>query len=426
MADDAAASADSFAGEPSSAGGAGGAGEASSAGYRPIFLHIRDESGEIVDLLEVERDPSEKPYYGGYRDSRTGVDYHHAATQCGPERVSKWANAPVRYTRESQTSTVVTRSIQSKREGGAQTKRSDLHFDTATDREVTPRPYFTSEQLMAVRQKAALHIQCQWRASMAREAAEALRREREEAAAAAYEDEMRKAAELEAKHQRDIERRMHPRTAEDFGVLYDEVEAWRSAETARIHSEVADAEAQKEALAALLAKETALLGTIERLRTVANKENREKRVSEFMSSLARSQTWQTRTGDVVVVDTPFITRARELKDIFDGLSDTKLSRDDRCELLLHVKYTVKEFDCALTRDIVGLVDRETDMLNRGRPESTLTALRHRLRNLFLMFAENPEFNPEAARFHKLPPRDARTTPSFLRPPPPGGMTASAR
>jgi len=71
-------------------------------------------------------------------------------------------------------------------------------------------------------------------------------------------------------------------------------------------------------------------------------------------------------------------------------------------VLLHVKWTVKEFDCNLTRDIVELIDREADMLNRGRSESSLAGLRKRLANLFLQFIETPEFNPEAARFQKVP------------------------
>ena len=31
---------------------------------------------------------------------------------------------------------------------------------------------------------------------------------------------------------------------------------------------------------------------------------------------------------------------------------------------------VKEFDCNLTREMVDLIDREADMLNRGRPEKS--------------------------------------------------------
>ena len=76
--------------------------------------------------------------------------------------------------------------------------------------------------------------------------------------------------------------------------------------------------------------------------------------------------------------------------------------DERLDVLLHVKWTVKEFDCILTRELVDLIDREADLLNRGRPEASLDGLRKRILNLFLQFIETPEFNPEAAHFQKVP------------------------
>jgi hypothetical protein len=70
--------------------------------------------------------------------------------------------------------------------------------------------------------------------------------------------------------------------------------------------------------------------------------------------------------------------------------------DERLDVLLHVKWTVKEFECPLTKEIIELIDREADMLNRGRKEKSLEGLRKRLSNLFLQFIEIPEFNPESA------------------------------
>lgn len=49
-----------------------------------------------------------------------------------------------------------------------------------------------------------------------------------------------------------------------------------------------------------------------------------------------------------------------------------------------------------------LIDREADRIHRGRPENTLDGLRTRTANLFLQYIETPEFNPEAARFQKIP------------------------
>ena len=66
--------------------------------------------------------------------------------------------------------------------------------------------------------------------------------------------------------------------------------------------------------------------------------------------------------------------------------------DERLDILVNTKWTVKEWDCNLTREIVELIDREADMLNRGRPLKSLDGnsislyhlgLRMRLCNLFL-------------------------------------------
>ena len=51
-------------------------------------------------------------------------------------------------------------------------------------------------------------------------------------------------------------------------------------------------------------------------------------------------------------------------DLYNGLLLPNLSTDERLDVLLHTKWTVKEFDCNLTREIVELIDREADMLNR--------------------------------------------------------------
>jgi hypothetical protein len=62
------------------------------------------------------------------------------------------------------------------------------------------------------------------------------------------------------------------------------------------------------------------------------------------------------------------------------------------------KWTVGEFDAPLTKDIKELVDREADLLNRGRPTKSMEKLRSRLNNLFLEFLQSPLYNPRARDF----------------------------
>merc|ERR1712194_344877 len=126
--------------------------------------------------------------------------------------------------------------------------------------------------------------------------------------------------------------------------------------------------------------------------------NRDAKIKKKLESMSKPKVWAQNDGETTTVHTPFTTRAKELMDLYNGLMLPLLTVDERLDVLLHVKWTVKEFDCNLSRDVVELIDREADMLNRGRGESSLSGLRKRLSNLFLQFIETPEFNPEAARF----------------------------
>jgi len=381
---------------------AGGAGDAITA--------LHGETRVALDFADLER----KLYLGGYRDKRSGLEYLHAATQTPVERVSKWAGKAPRFTRETQTTEVSTRSAQTYREAAVQTKRHDLYMDTTGDVARASRPYFTADELMAVKETRALTIQCHWRGHLARARAARIRSEIAAQRAAAEEEEARKAKAAEAAKAADVSRRMHPRTMDDFSVLYDEVESWRVAETAAIKSAHAgDDRKQKEELAKLLARETALLGTIERLRSTASKEAAEDNVTAMLARMAAPKRWSVHDGGVAAVHTPYTTRAQELQVLYAGLVAADAPVSERLELLTHVRETVAEFDCPLTREVIGLVDREMDMLHRGRPPASFAGSRQRLKGLFLTFCETPAFNPEAAKFRKMPEGVEPVAPSLL-------------
>jgi IQ and ubiquitin-like domain-containing protein len=90
--------------------------------------------------------------------------------------------------------------------------------------------------------------------------------------------------------------------------------------------------------------------------------------------MASPKKWMCKDKKVVLVDTPHTIRARELRDLYHALNLPMLSVDERLQILLHVKYTTKEFDCNLTREIVELIDREGDLVSRGRPEKSLEGI----------------------------------------------------
>lgn len=66
----------------------------------------------------------------------------------------------------------------------------------------------------------------------------------------------------------------------------------------------------------------------------------------------------------VLVHTPLTVRAAELQQLHRGLTLSSLSLDERLDVLLHVKWAAKAHECPCTRELVGLIDREADLLNR--------------------------------------------------------------
>lgn len=372
-------------------------------------IKLADNQIKIV-TVEIDKFTGTKPYIGGYVNRRNDVAYHHAFSQTD-QQSSYHAQ---KLTREVQTYQYNTKSSIMMREFGTQMEKPGLFIDTRKDKTIKPKTYFSSDQWKKQRWDRTLYIQCQIRGWFARRKAAELRKNRNDKDL----ELLRKQEELRKKeeetHKQEIERRMHPKKERDFEILYEELEAWRLSETKKIKAstELKDEE-KKLALQQLLYKETKILQQIDRLKITANVANKEDKINKFLKAMSDPKSWKRSDERFTEVHTPFTTRAKELMDLYNGLKLPYLSIDERLDVLLHTKWTVREFDCNLTREIVDLIDREADMLNRGRSEASLEGLRKRLANLFLQFIETPEFNPEAARFQKVPRELLKQTESII-------------
>merc|ERR1719389_103165 len=367
-----------------------------------LELRVKDARGqEKLITVHVQRPVIEKPYLGGFRNKESGATYHHAVTQTAP--LQKKEIHAIRFHREVQTYEYRTRSTQCKRENGTQMAKAGLYIDSNNDVLMTPRkPYFSSADKAALVLEKCVTIQCHARGMVARRRARQLRKDKHERSDFENKEADRRQLEAELRHKREVERRMHPRSFEDFNVLYKELEAWRLSEAKRISSSDFDEATRRAAQRELLQKETKLLQTIDKLKIQANGQNRDAKIKKQLESMSKPKVWAQGDGETTTVHTPFTTRAKELMDLYSGLRLPLLTVDERLDVLLHVKWTVKEFDCNLTREIVDLIDREADLLNRGRAEKTLDGLRRRTANLFLQFIETPEFNPESTRLTTVP------------------------
>lgn len=69
--------------------------------------------------------------------------------------------------------------------------------------------------------------------------------------------------------------------------------------------------------------------------------------------------------------------------LYQALAKPIGSNDERMGVLGYVKWTVQVFSTSLTREILELIEREADLMMRGRPAKSLSGLRLRILNLFL-------------------------------------------
>ncbi len=363
--------------------------------------------------MRIVKCVARKTYQGGYRNKHNGKVYHHASNQTAVKRKPRWEGQAEKFHRETQTAEYKSRSMQVGCESGTQMARPDLYIDNSRDRHVSPKRYVTSVEVARMKLEKTIQLQCAWRSYIARVRSTAVRQlllDREERLAA--EEQARREHAVE-QHQREVERRLHPRSQKDFEVLYNELEEWRFKETARIKEQTASGTPERRAaMQELLARETKLVQTIDRLKIKADDENRKLAVQRKMLNMSQPKQWQRRNEDVVNVQTPFTTRAGELMQLYNAVIDPSLTTEARVDVLLNVKWTVKEFDCQLTRELAALIDREADMLHRGRGKKSLEGLRRRISNQFLQFIESPQFNPEAARFQKIDVGD-KLDPEFV-------------
>lgn len=233
------------------------------------------------------------------------------------------------------------RSNQSFREFGTQMKREDLRINESQDRTIQCRPYFTAAQLLELKKKNALVIQCHWRGYVARRRSLGIRKRLYERHLA-EENFAQAAAARDAQRQKhEVNRRVNPRSRKDFELIYNELEAWRLQEVARIsQQEGANVDEKKESLKGVLTQETKTLQMIDRLKDKAAKDGRCKRIGDVINQMAQPKRWEVGNGEIQEVHTPFTTRAAELRDLYVGLTSPTPADDSRLQMLLNLKWTV--------------------------------------------------------------------------------------
>ncbi|NXN14570.1 IQUB protein, partial [Indicator maculatus] len=362
---------------------------------------ILTDSDSFQDVVvKIERPTYHKPFLGGFKNRITGVEFHNAGSQTIPKpRPDKGIKV---FCRETQTVMEKNKPQQTKNTTSTQMTKIGLYVSNTTDKLISPGKYFTAEEYHKRRLEAVIVLQTYFRRWHAINVVQNLRELKRLRLAWEAQEELQRKKAKEEKLRREYERRLNPKTKEDFELLYHAVELWRREETEKINRSLTGAE-RKAALCGLLEQEAQLIASIGRHKLNADEENRQKAILHFLDKCAQPKRWEAYDGKITEMDTPYTLRARELFEIYFSISMKGIPKDERIDVLLTLRHTVKEHECKLTQEIVELIDREVDLMSREVKECNLEGLRKRIRTLFLQYTKNPKFNPEVARILKVPP-----------------------
>ncbi|MCJ8735972.1 hypothetical protein PDJAM_G00253630 [Pangasius djambal] len=379
-----------------------------------ITVRVQTDADTYQDVVvEIERATQKNPFLGGYRHKVTKTEYHHAGVQTmARRRIDRGVET---FSRDTQTVHVKNQAQQCTITTSTQMTKPGCYISNMKDKLITPGRYVTADEYHSKRLHAVITIQTHTRRWLAKRLTTQLRLDKELRLAWVEREERRKKEEKEEQIRAEYHRRMNPEKKEDFALLYHALEKWRKEEVGHINATLCGAE-RKAALCALLEQETQFITSIERHRIAAGERNQEKAVQAFLNKCAAPKRWKASDGIMTQMDTPHTIRARELRDLYCSITLSYLSQEERLDVLLTLKHTLKEHDCKLTREIVELIEREADLLMRGVKESNLEGLRKRIATLFLQYIKNPTFNPQVSKLLRVPqdPEQLKKNVNFCR------------
>ncbi|VDP99353.1 unnamed protein product [Trichobilharzia regenti] len=342
-----------------------------------------------------------KPFLGGYRNILTDYKYHNASTQTKP--LPRKIKETVHTSRDTQTYKMRHFGNMTVNHMSTQFSMPGFFVSNSQDRVKTPGPYESADEYLARVLQKIIIIQKYIRRWLAKKRVARLKKMRddylawEQAKAQEYKDEIAR------RMAHDFERRLHPKTAADFDRLYNALEAWRREEVQKIEEQNLTQAEKKAALALILNEEAELITAITRHQICITKKNAEKIRSHCLKKAAAPHRWTSAIdGRMIEVATAETNRAKELLDIYESLSLEGLTQNERLDILLTLKQTVTPYNMKLSREIVGLVDREAELIMRGVPCEQLSGLRQRIRNRFIQFAKLPQVNPEVGKYLAVP------------------------
>nr|XP_009685644.1 PREDICTED: IQ and ubiquitin-like domain-containing protein isoform X4 [Struthio camelus australis] len=304
-----------------------------------ITVRIQTDSDSFQDVtVKIERPTYHKPFLGGFKHKITGVEFHNAGSQTVPKKRSDKGIEV--FCRETQTVFEKNKLQQTKNTTSTQMTKIGLYVSNVTDKLIRPGKYVTADEYHKRRLEAVVVLQTYFRRWHAINLVQNLREKKRLRLKWEAQEELNKKREKEEKLRREHERRVNPKTKEDFELLYHALELWRQEEIEWINRTLTGP-ARKAALCGLLEQEAQLIASIGRYKLDADEEKQQKAVLQFLDKCAQPKSWKAFDGKITEMDTQYTLRARELLEIYRSISMKDIPKDERIDVLLTLRHTVK-------------------------------------------------------------------------------------
>jgi IQ and ubiquitin-like domain-containing protein len=233
-------------------------------------------------VVEIERSNIRKPYLGGFRHKQTGQQFFNAASQT--RKPPRPDNGIEKFCRDTQTVVSHHLKMQTYNDMATQMTKPGVFVSTKFDKLLEPKTYETADEREKKIIKNVIIIQKYYRRWLAKKQFQEIQDAYIRRMEWEKEQELLRIQEIEKRRQHDINRRLNPKSKNDFEILYAALEKWRMEEVSKINATKSGA-ARKAALAVLLDQEAELIATIERYKIEASKENKEKQIQYLLDQV---------------------------------------------------------------------------------------------------------------------------------------------
>ncbi|KZC10890.1 PREDICTED: IQ and ubiquitin-like domain-containing protein [Dufourea novaeangliae] len=315
----------------------------------------------VCTRLIIEDRRIKKPYLGGWRHKITRSEYLNAESQTGPRKMP----SKTKCSKMTQYIAVTDVETQTPCHHPTQMWRPDCFISSELDKYMTSKPYETYEEMMQRlnHDGNARIIQRNWRIYLLLKNIKEYARQYRELVenCRLYEEE--KVMMYKTRHRQEILRRTNPKTRLDFDMLYDLVEQWRQDRIDCVNQRFFKAARCAEGYL-ILEKTVNMMNVIDTKRISMRARYRNRKRVKFLTVNCKPVRWIGYKEKQTEMITMRNQKARELKMIYDSLTNYEVTRGERMEILTILRKSLELHNCVPAFHLFRLVEQELDYLAR--------------------------------------------------------------